>query len=139
MQNNYFIALETLSSGQRIPLNEVVEKLAFNDQGLIPVITQDALSKQVLMMAWMNLEALKKTLDTGRITYWSRSRNAFWIKGESSGYTQELVNMSFDCDGDVVLCQVNQIGPACHTGRPNCFYLKVDSENNQIEIVGDHA
>ena len=139
MQNSYFQTIETLPSGHALPLQEVLEKLAFNDQGLIPVITQDAASKDVLMMAWMNSSALDKTLNTGCMTYWSRSRNAFWVKGETSGHTQELVRISVDCDGDVILCLVNQKGAACHTGRPNCFYLEVDPENNQIHIVGDHA
>lgn len=139
MNNAYFQAVETLPSGHLLALDQVAEKLVFNDQGLIPVITQDAASKEVLMMAWMNRPALEKTLSTGRMTYWSRSRSAFWLKGESSGNTQELVEMSFDCDGDVILCQVNQIGPACHTGRPNCFYLRVDAEHNQVRIIGDHA
>jgi len=139
MNNAYFQALETLPSGQWLPLSEVLEKLTFSEKGLIPVITQEATSKDVLMMAWMNHSALEQTLTTGRMTYWSRSRKAFWVKGESSGHTQELVEMSFDCDGDVILCLVRQTGPACHTGRPNCFYLKVDAENSQVRIIGDHA
>jgi phosphoribosyl-AMP cyclohydrolase len=139
MQNDYFQAIEPLSSGHTLPLHEVVEKLAFNDQRLIPVITQDATSKAVLMMAWMNQSALEQTLSTGRMTYWSRSRNAFWVKGDTSGNTQDLINMSIDCDGDAILCQVNQKGAACHTGRPGCFYLQVDAENQQIRVHGDIA
>lgn len=137
MQNAYFQSLEPLSSGQTLPLDEVVEKLTFNDQGLIPVITQDATSKDVLMMAWMNRIALEKTLASGRMIYWSRSRDELWEKGLISGHVQELVNMTFDCDGDTILCQVNQTGPACHTGRPNCFYLKADRKSNQVEITVD--
>lgn len=139
MNNRYFQSIESLSDGDLLPLSEVIEKLAFNDQGLIPVITQDASSKAVLMMAWMNRHALEQTLATGQMTYWSRSRNALWIKGETSGHTQQLVNMSFDCDGDAVLCEVNQKGAACHTGRPACFYLQVETENRQIRIIGDSA
>jgi len=139
MNSAYFQAIETLPSGHLLSLSEVIEKLAFNEQGLVPVITQDATSKDVLMMAWMNQSALEQTLSTGRITYWSRSRKTFWIKGESSGHVQELVDMSLDCDGDVILCRVNQNGAACHTGRPNCFYLKVEAEKNQVRIIGDHA
>lgn len=139
MQNTFFKSIESCSSGILLPLDEAVDKLAFNDQGLIPVITQNATSKDVLMMAWMNKTALEKTLATRRMTYWSRSRNELWVKGESSGHSQELVNMSFDCDGDVILCQVNQTGGACHTGRPDCFYLEVDTQNNQIRITSDYA
>jgi phosphoribosyl-AMP cyclohydrolase len=139
MKNTYFQAIEPLSSGHALPLSLVIENLAFNDQGLIPVITQDATSKAVLMMAWMNQSALEQTLATGRMTYWSRSRNTFWVKGETSGHTQKLVNMSIDCDGDAILCEVNQTGAACHTGRPNCFYLKVDAKNNQVLVFGDSA
>lgn len=139
MNNTYFQSIELLSNGDLFPLDEVIEHLAFNDQGLIPVITQDATSKDVLMMAWMNQSALEKTLATGRVTYWSRSRNEFWVKGETSGHTQELVQMSFDCDGDVILSQVNQQGAACHTGRANCFYLKVDGHNKQVQVIGDSA
>ena len=137
MQNAYFQALESLPSGHSLPLKRVIDELAFNGEGLIPVITQDATSKDVLMMAWMNRSALLQTLDTGRMTYWSRSRNAFWVKGETSGHTQQLVNMSIDCDGDAILCQVNQTGAACHTGRPDCFYLQVDTKNKQIHVHGD--
>ena len=135
MKNAYFQSLEQLSCGDSLPLSEVIENLAFNDQGLIPVITQDATSKVVLMMAWMNQAALEQTLTSGRMTYWSRSRKSFWIKGETSGHTQELINMSFDCDGDAILCEVNQKGAACHTGRPNCFYLNVEREQRKVTLL----
>ena len=137
MKNAYFQSIEQLSSGTSLPLSEVIGKLAFNDQGFIPVITQDATSKAVLMMAWMNKSALEQTLTTGRMTYWSRSRNAFWVKGETSGHTQELVNMSFDCDGDAILCQVNQQGAACHTGRRSCFYLNIDRVDKTVFIKSE--
>jgi len=137
MKNAYFQEIELRSDGHLRPLNEVIEKLAFNDQGLIPVITQDASSNTVLMMAWMNKSALEKTINTGRMTYWSRSRNRLWIKGETSGHTQELVNMSFDCDGDAILCEVSQKGAACHTGRPDCFYLSVDRKHKRVCIKGE--
>lgn len=104
---------------------------------MIPVITQDADSKDVLMFAWMNKEALQRTLRDNQMTYWSRSRESFWVKGESSGHTQALVSMAFDCDGDVVLCQVKQQGAACHTGRRDCFYLQVDSDNQCVVIKGE--
>ena len=137
MKNTYFQDIEACSDGHFLALNEVIEKLAFNDQGLIPVITQEASSNRVLMMAWMNKSALAQTLNSGRMTYWSRSRNAFWIKGESSGHTQELLNMSFDCDGDAILCEVKQKGAACHTGRPDCFYLNVDRKRKRVCIKGE--
>lgn len=137
MYRKYFQSLETKSDGESLPLGEVMDNLSFNDSGLIPVITQDASTKTVLMMAWMNQEALKHTLDTGRVTYWSRSRQALWVKGETSGHTQSLVSMNFDCDGDSVLCLVNQIGAACHTHRPDCFYLKVNSEEKTVSVQGE--
>ncbi|MEM6941763.1 MAG: phosphoribosyl-AMP cyclohydrolase [Pseudomonadota bacterium] len=100
-------------------------QLQFNDAGLIPAIAQDATSGDVLMLAWMNAESIARTLESRRVTYWSRSRSTFWIKGETSGHTQELVDFRYDCDQDCLLILVKQIGPACHTGRPNCFYRAV--------------
>lgn len=99
--------------------------LTYDARGLIPAIAQDATSGEVLMMAWMNAEAVTRTLDTGRVTYWSRSRSAFWIKGETSGNTQELVEFRVDCDRDCLLLRINQTGPACHTNRRSCFYTVV--------------
>ena len=93
MIREYFLKLEGLEENTQIDLDSVVENLAFNDDGLVPVITQDADTQHVLMMAWMNKPALQKTLNTNRMTYWSRSRNSFWVKGETSGHTQELVSM----------------------------------------------
>lgn len=137
MKREYFESVELEPDFTRLPLDEVIKHLAFNDQGLIPVITQDANSKQVLMMAWMNKSSLQATLNSGRMTYWSRSRNALWKKGESSGHWQELVSMQIDCDGDTLLCHVHQTGAACHTGRPHCFYLHVDAQQNQVEIISE--
>jgi phosphoribosyl-AMP cyclohydrolase len=99
--------------------------LVYNDAGLIPAIAQDAQSGQVLMLAWMNAEAVVKTLETGRVTYWSRSRQAFWIKGETSGHVQNLVSFHYDCDQDCLLLKVDQTGPACHTGAISCFFNTV--------------
>jgi phosphoribosyl-AMP cyclohydrolase len=99
--------------------------LIYDDRGLIPAIAQDATSGEVLMMAWMNAEAVARTLASGRVTYWSRSRAAFWIKGESSGHVQELVDFRLDCDRDCLLVRVRQSGPACHTNRRSCFYTAV--------------
>ncbi|WP_428925153.1 phosphoribosyl-AMP cyclohydrolase [Marinibacterium sp. SX1] len=108
--------------------------LVYNDAGLIPAIAQDATSGEVLMMAWMNAEAVEKTLQTGRVTYWSRSRQSFWIKGESSGHVQELVDFRVDCDRDCLLVLVNQTGPACHTNRRSCFYTSV-KDGAEIELM----
>lgn len=101
--------------------------LRYNDAGLIPAIAQDATSGEVLMMAWMNAESVMRTLDTKQVTYWSRSRQEFWIKGATSGHTQTLVEFRVDCDRDCLLVVVNQEGPACHTGRRSCFYTAVEN------------
>ncbi len=94
----------------------------FDAAGLIPAIAQDAETGAVLMLAWMNEEALRLTLETRRVTYWSRSRQALWVKGESSGHRQELIEARLDCDGDALLLRVRQTGPACHTGAASCFF-----------------
>lgn len=99
--------------------------LKFNDQGLVPAIAQEEGTGAVLMMAWMSEEAVRETLATGRVTYWSRSRQALWRKGESSGNVQELVDFRIDCDGDTILCLVRQVGPACHTGERTCFFRTI--------------
>ncbi len=96
--------------------------LTYNEAGLVPVIAQEAATGEVLMLAWMNAEAIARTLDTGRVTYWSRSRQSFWVKGETSGHVQKLVDLRVDCDGDALLVLVEQQGPACHTNRRSCFY-----------------
>ncbi|WP_323781648.1 phosphoribosyl-AMP cyclohydrolase [Leisingera sp.] len=99
--------------------------LVFNDAGLIPCIAQDQASGEVLMMAWMNADAVARTLETGKVTYWSRSRQSFWVKGETSGHLQELVDLRVDCDRDCLLALVRQTGAACHTNRRTCFYTAV--------------
>src|SRR6266404_7749743 len=96
--------------------------LAFNDEGLVPAIAQQHDSGEVLMLAWMNREAIEQTLASGAACYWSRSRDRLWRKGETSGQTQRLVEIRLDCDGDTVLLLVDQTGVACHTGRRNCFF-----------------
>lgn len=106
----------------------------FNADGLIAAIAQDAASGEVLMLAWMNAEALQATLDTGRATYWSRSRAKLWVKGETSGHIQEVVEVRVDCDQDAVLLKVRQTGGACHTGRESCFY-RVANEDVKTLIV----
>jgi phosphoribosyl-AMP cyclohydrolase len=101
---------------------QILSLVKFNSQGLVPVITQDAENGQVLMMAWMNEEALRLTLETQKMTYYSRSRQSLWLKGETSGHFQKLVSLSVDCDGDTLLAKVLQTGAACHTGNRTCFY-----------------
>ena len=108
--------------------------LRYDANGLIPVIAQDHASGAVLMMAWMNAEAVARTLATGRMTYWSRSRAAFWIKGETSGHVQALRELRIDCDRDCLLALIEQTGPACHTGRESCFYTAIRDEE-EIEIM----
>jgi phosphoribosyl-AMP cyclohydrolase len=101
------------------------DKLKFNAEGLIPAIIQDQASGRVLMMAWMNRASLQTTLATGKTHFWSRSRQKFWMKGESSGHTQSVKDIAFDCDGDTLLIQVEQVGAACHEGYRSCFFRSV--------------
>lgn len=108
--------------------------LRFDDKGLIPAIAQAEGSGEVLMMAWMNAEAVTKTLETGRVTYWSRSRQSYWIKGETSDHVQELVELRVDCDRDCLLVVVRQTGAACHTMRRSCFYTAVQ-DGDEVEIM----
>jgi phosphoribosyl-AMP cyclohydrolase len=108
--------------------------LVYNDAGLIPAIAQDDATDEILMMAWMNAEAVALTLQTGHVTYWSRSRQSFWIKGESSGHRQELVDLRVDCDRDCLLVRVRQTGPACHTNRRSCFYTAV-RDGVEVELM----
>ncbi|AUM11142.1 phosphoribosyl-AMP cyclohydrolase [Ketobacter alkanivorans] len=132
---NRFKALEKSEVGFRTPLDEMMRHIKFNDQGLIPAVAQQFDTKEVLMMAWMNRDALQETLDTGRVCYWSRSRGGLWRKGESSGQIQLLKTLALDCDGDTVLMQVDQKGPACHTGRRSCFFYQVDG--SEITVNAD--
>lgn len=126
---------EKMKLGDGLPLSQVLEQLPYNEQGLLPAIAQQFDSGEVLMMAWMNRESLAETLETGRVCYWSRSRGKLWRKGESSGQVQQLKDMRFDCDGDTILMQVDQTGPACHTGRRSCFYNAV--RGDRVEVVSD--
>ena len=102
-------------------------RIKWDDQGLIPAIVQDAATKQVLMMAYMNAESLKRTLETGETVFWSRSRGELWHKGATSGNTQRVVEMRIDCDADTLLILVDPAGPACHTGEVSCFYRTFDT------------
>jgi phosphoribosyl-AMP cyclohydrolase len=100
-----------------------LDDIAWNSDGLVPAIAQDAVSGRVLMVAWMNAEALQLTVTENRAVYWSRSRNRLWRKGEESGHTQQLKELRLDCDNDVIIMQVEQLGGiSCHTGRESCFY-----------------
>lgn len=116
-------------------LTATLDTLKYNADGLIPAIAQQFDTHEVLMMAWMNRASIEETLETGRVCYWSRSRNRFWRKGESSGQMQVLKEFRIDCDADTILLLVDQTGPACHTGRRSCFYNKV--EGDQVIIDRD--
>ncbi|MDD2744523.1 MAG: phosphoribosyl-AMP cyclohydrolase [Rhodocyclaceae bacterium] len=116
---------ENLPIGASLPWSEILESLPFNKDGLLPAIAQQVDSGEVLMLAWMNREAILETLSTGRVCYWSRSWQRLWRKGETSGHHQYLKELRIDCDGDTLLLLVDQHGPACHTRRPNCFYNAV--------------
>ena len=117
------------------PLMSFFDKLKFNADGLIPAIIQDAVNGRVLMMAWMNRASLEKTIETGRTWFWSRSRNKFWMKGESSGHTQVVKDIAFDCDGDTLLIQVEQIGAACHEGYQSCFFRSVANPAGDFKVT----
>jgi len=123
---------EKLKVGESLPLGGVLDSLPYNTDGLIPAIAQQHDTGEVLMMAWMNRAALEETLEKGRVCFWSRSRQKFWRKGESSGQVQILKEMSFDCDGDTILLKVDQTGPACHTGRRSCFYNVVKGDRVEV-------
>ena len=110
----------------------IAAKLSYNADGLVPAIAQQTGSGEILMMAWMNQEAVVETLTTGRVCYFSRSRGKLWRKGESSGQVQTLTDFRWDCDGDTVLLMVDQKGVACHTGRHNCFFNAVRDDKAQV-------
>ena len=107
---------------------ELLNEIKYDAYGLIPAIVQDAESKDVLMMAWMNAASLRMTMETGETVFWSRSRNELWHKGATSGNIQKVVNIKVDCDEDTLLVSVNPAGPACHTGERTCFYRELDKE-----------
>lgn len=112
----------------------VLDAIRFDQAGLVPAIAQQHDTGEVLMLAWMNLEAISRTIETGRVCYFSRSRNALWQKGERSGQVQHLVEMRVDCDGDTLLLLVDQTGVACHTGRRSCFFRAIRN-GELIEIA----
>ena len=117
-----------------------LDKIQFNDKGLVPVVTQDFSSNEILMMAWMNKEALSLSVKTKKAVYFSRSRKKLWFKGEESGNTQQIIEIFTDCDQDVILLKVNQKGGiACHTGRANCFFNKLENDKwiSISEVIKD--
>ncbi|HEY2408403.1 MAG TPA: bifunctional phosphoribosyl-AMP cyclohydrolase/phosphoribosyl-ATP diphosphatase HisIE [Polyangiaceae bacterium] len=111
--------------------------LNFNEQGLIPAVAQERLTGQVRMVAWMNREALQKTLETGQATFFSRSRGKLWTKGETSGHTLRVASVTADCDADTLLLLVDSAGPSCHTGRPSCFFQRVDADGHLTELANE--
>ena len=126
---------ERMAKGDGLTLAAALAALKFDDRGLVPAIAQQYDTGAVLMLAWMNREALAETLRTRRVCYWSRSRRRLWRKGESSGQVQLLRELSIDCDGDALLLRVDQTGPACHTGRRSCFYNRVNGDF--VEVAED--
>jgi phosphoribosyl-AMP cyclohydrolase len=109
--------------------NDWIDTVAWNADGLVPAVAQDATSGEVLMVAWMNRESLRRTVDSGEAVYWSRSRNALWRKGETSGHLQKVREVRLDCDADTVLLKVESVaGVACHTGRRRCFFNRLEGE-----------
>src|SRR5580765_8807713 len=113
----------------------LIDNLKFDGNGLIPAIIQEQKSRRVLMMAWMNRASLEKTIETGKTCFWSRSRQTFWMKGESSGHTQAVKDVAFDCDGDTILIQVEQIGAACHEGYQSCFFRSIEDAGAKFTIT----
>lgn len=116
-------------------VNDVLAAIGFNEDGLIPVIAQQHDTGDILMMAWMNSDAVRETLMTARVCYWSRSRSALWRKGETSGQVQQLVDLRWDCDSDTILVLVEQTGVACHTGRRSCFFNGI--RNGKLVTLSD--
>jgi phosphoribosyl-AMP cyclohydrolase len=112
-----------------------LDELKFNAEGLIPAIIQEHGTGRVLMMAWMNRESIRRSLEEGKTVFWSRSRKKFWVKGETSGHVQVLKDLAYDCDGDTLLIQVEQTGAACHEGYKSCFYRSVRNEGKSVAIT----
>jgi phosphoribosyl-AMP cyclohydrolase len=109
-----------------------LDELKYDANGLIPAIVQEQGTGRVLMLAWMNKESLRKTIETKQTWFWSRSRQKFWLKGETSGHVQRVKNISLDCDGDVLLIEVEQIGAACHEGYKSCFYRRIEGDELKV-------
>lgn len=128
-----WLQLEQAEVGESQPLAAVLDNIPWNGDGLIVAIAQQHDSGEVLMLAWMSRQALEETLTSGQVCYWSRSRQQLWRKGETSGHRQRLIEARLDCDGDAILLRVEQQGPACHTGRPNCFYNAI--QNDRVTVI----
>lgn len=128
-------AFEMSPKGTTLDLEDVLANIKTDKNGLVAAIAQQHDTKEVLMLAYMNEKSIRETLETGQVCYWSRSRQTYWRKGESSGHRQRLVSMAFDCDGDAILLQVDQQGPACHTNRRDCFFFEV--KDGQVVIESD--
>jgi len=124
-----------MEGGMDTASDTALDDLAFNADGLIPAIAQQHDTGEVLMLAWMNADAVRETLATRRVCYWSRSRQSLWRKGETSGNVQRLIDFRYDCDSDTILLLIDQTGPACHTNRPNCFYKAVRPEG--VVVLSD--
>lgn len=116
---------------------DILDELKFDQAGLIPAIVQDVESNEVLMVAFMNRQALQRTIESGCACFWSRSRQEYWVKGETSGHTQTVKSVAIDCDGDALLIKVEQRGGACHVGYRSCFFREVSSDGNSSHIVGE--
>lgn len=127
-----FKELESAAKDHSVALADVLSNLKFDNDGLVAAVAQEVHSKEVLMVGWMDRTAIERTLSEGYACYWSRSRQTYWRKGETSGHLQTLVELRLDCDGDAILLLVEQTGPACHTNRPTCFYLTVEGESVRV-------
>ncbi|WP_081951632.1 phosphoribosyl-AMP cyclohydrolase [Pseudomonas cremoricolorata] len=132
-----FLLLEQAPAGSRFAFDALCRHIPWNEHGLIAAVAQQHDTGEVLMLAWINPTALRETLSTGRVCYWSRSRQRLWRKGETSGHVQRLIEARLDCDGDALLLRVDQHGAACHTGRRSCFYNRIDG--GSVEVMGDAA
>ncbi|KAB7744580.1 phosphoribosyl-AMP cyclohydrolase [Nostocoides sp. F2B08] len=113
--------MDRVTRSEQAPVEELIARLSRNDRGLVAAVVQDHDTREVLMLGWMDDEAIRRTVEQGRVTYWSRSRQEYWRKGDTSGHTQQLRSLSLDCDGDALLLTVDQVGAACHTGSRTCF------------------
>lgn len=116
---------------------QIPQEMKFDANGLIPAVIQDFENNQVLMVGYMNLEAVERTIQTRRVTFWSRSRQQFWVKGETSGHYQYVKAIYTDCDKDCVLVQVEQVGAACHEGYRTCFFRQISEDGNSLEVLGE--
>lgn len=116
---------------------KILSEIKYDRDGLVAAVIQDCKNNEVLMVGYMNTEAIKQTLSTGRVCFWSRSRQKLWIKGETSGHTQEVESVAIDCDGDALLIKVEQKVAACHTGYRSCFFREVSSDGESTDVVGE--